>query len=266
MRSRKSQTAGPRSLARLLGLFEVLAKSSNGQTLAELNTVLKSPKSSLLNLLRPLVAEGYLTYEDGRYRLGTSIFRLAASIVSVWNFSNALRPYLEELAERSHESVYIAVLDPVRKTVTYVDAIDSRHPVRFSVPIGATGPLYCTAAGRVLLTLASEKFQEKYLRAVRLEARTPQTITAPKALRAELDKVRESGVAVSLGESVPGAAAIAAPVFGAHGTVTAAIVIGGPVERLQRELPTLRPIITDVARRASGFNSRAILAEVAPLK
>ena len=99
----RQAAAGPRSLARLLGLFEVLAKSSKGLTLAELNALLKSPKSSLLNLLRPLVIEGYLTYEDGRYWLGTSIFRLSASIMSVWNFSSTLRPYLEELAERSGE-------------------------------------------------------------------------------------------------------------------------------------------------------------------
>ncbi|MFL6679759.1 MAG: helix-turn-helix domain-containing protein, partial [Burkholderiaceae bacterium] len=51
---------GPRSLARLLGLFDVLSLMPNGMSLAELNVTLESPKSSLLNLLRPLVAEGYL--------------------------------------------------------------------------------------------------------------------------------------------------------------------------------------------------------------
>ena len=49
------EVTGPRSLTRLLGLFDVLAKSKDGMTLAELNQALKSPKSSLLNLLRPLV-------------------------------------------------------------------------------------------------------------------------------------------------------------------------------------------------------------------
>jgi len=54
------KVTGPRSLMRLLGLFDALAKSKEGLTLADLNTELSSPKSSLLNLLRPLVASGYL--------------------------------------------------------------------------------------------------------------------------------------------------------------------------------------------------------------
>ena len=53
-------TTGPRSLTRLLGLFDVLSLTQNGMSLAELSATLAAPKSSLLNLLRPLVAEGYL--------------------------------------------------------------------------------------------------------------------------------------------------------------------------------------------------------------
>jgi DNA-binding IclR family transcriptional regulator len=244
----------------------VLAKKSKGQTLADLNALLKCPKSSLLNLLRPLVTEGYLTYEDGRYWLGTSIFRLAASIMSVWNFANTLRPYLKELAEQSDESVYIGVLDPVLKTVTFIDAIDSRHPVRFSVSVGTVAPLYCTAAGRVLLAFSSEQFQAEYLRTAKLEARTPGTITTQKALRAAVGQVHESGIAISVGESTPGAAAIAAPIFGADGKVMAAIVVGGPAERLSSKFPSLQPVIKDIAERASGLNAQARLAAVAPVK
>ena len=55
------KVTGPRSLMRLLGLFDALAKSKEGLTLADLNTELSSPKSSLLNLLRPLVADALLT-------------------------------------------------------------------------------------------------------------------------------------------------------------------------------------------------------------
>jgi IclR family acetate operon transcriptional repressor len=255
--------AGPRSLARLLGLFEVLAKRSEGRTLAELNALLKSPKSSLLNLLRPLVTDGYLNYEDGRYRLGTSVFRLAASIMSVWNFSSTLRPYLEELAQRADESVYIGMLDPVAKTVTFVDAIDSRHPVRFSAPVGTVGPLYCTAAGRVLLAFSSGEFQLEYLRTAKLEPPGPST---QKALRVAVHEVRESGIAISVGESVAGAAAIAAPIFGSDGKVVAAIVVGGPTERLSPKFSALRPVIKDIAARASGLNARGRLAVVAPVK
>ena len=93
---------------RLLGLFDALAKSpKEGLGLAELNTVLKSPKSSLLNLLRPLVSDRAPEFRERQVPARTAIFRLAGNIMSVWNFSNAVRPFLEELAQRSRESVYL---------------------------------------------------------------------------------------------------------------------------------------------------------------
>jgi len=251
------KVTGPRSLMRLLGLFDALAKSKEGLTLADLNTELRSPKSSLLNLLRPLVASGYLNYDNGRYRLGPSIFRLAANIMSVWNFSNAVRPYLEELAQRSQESVYLGVLDRVGKVITYVDAVESPHPVRFSVPIGAVRPLYSTAAGRVLLAFASEQWQEEYFRTTKLEQRTPRTLTTRKGLREELDRIRKTHVSVSIGENFPESAAISAPIFGADGTLAAAIAIGAPSDRLAPRLAELRPMIVELASRASGVAPNA---------
>jgi IclR family transcriptional regulator, acetate operon repressor len=253
-----AEVSGPRSLTRVLGLFDALAKSANGLTLAELNTMLESPKSSLLNLLRPLVADGYLNHDNGRYRLGPTIFRLAANIVSVWNFSNLVRPYLEELARRSHESVYIGVLDRVAKVITYVDSIDSPHSVRYSVPVGAVRPLYCTAAGRVLLAFADEQFQDEYLRSTKLEARTERTISTRKALRAELDKVVKTRLSVSIGEMFPESAAVSAPIFGANGKIVAAMAVGGPSERLQARLSELKLIMADVATRASGITARKV--------
>lgn len=250
--SRKEVT-GPRSLMRLLGLFGTLAKSpKEGLGLAELNLLLNSPKSSLLNLLRPLVATGYLNLESGRYRLGPSVFRLAGTIMSVWNFSNAVRPFLEELAVRSRESVYLGVLDKAGKVITYVDAIDSPHSVRYSVPVGAVRPLYCTGAGRVLLAFADKSWQDEYISSMKLEARTSRTISTQKGLREELDRVRKTHISISIGEMFPEAAAISAPVFGADGTIAAAIAVGGPTERLHPRIAELRPIIADVAARASG--------------
>lgn len=253
------EVTGPRSLTRLLGLFDALAKKPDGLTLAELNTVLESPKSSLLNLLRPLVAEGYLMHSHGMYRLGPTAFRLAANIMSVWNFSKLARPYLEELAARSKESVYIGVLDREAQVITYVDAIDSGHSIRFAITVGANRPLYCTAAGRLLLAFADEEFQENYLRTVKLVRRTEHTVTDKKELRKKLEEIRRTGLATSVSEMFQGSAALAAPIHGTEGKVIAAIAIGAPADRFESELPYLRTVITDVATRVSGLPLAATL-------
>ena len=245
-------TSGPRSLTRLLGLFSVLAAKPDGLSLAELNTVLESPKSSLLNLLRPLVAEGYLLHAQGFYRLGPTAFRLAANIMSVWNFSRLMRPYLDELAARSKESVYIGVLDRSQQVITYVDAIDSGHSIRFAITVGAHRPLYCTAAGRVLLAFADKEFQEHYFRTVKLERRTAHTVTDRKELRSRLEEIRRTGWSTSKGEMFEGSAAIAAPIYGSEGEVIAALAIGAPADRFESQLPQLRDALQDVAAKISG--------------
>ena len=244
--------SGPRSLTRILGLFGVLAKQPDGLSLADLNAVLASPKSSLLNLLRPLVAEGYLLHSHGYYRLGPTAFRMAANIMSVWNFSRLMRPYLDELAARSKESVYIGVLDRDQQLITYVDAIDSGYSIRYAVTVGAHRPLYCTAAGRVLLAFADQEFQDNYFRTVQFVRQTAHTLTDRRALRAALEEIRHTGLSTSLGEMFEGSAAISAPIHGSEGEVIAAIAIGAPADRFEAKLPELREVLLDVAARISG--------------
>ena len=49
------EATGPLALSRLLGLIDALAISRDGLTLSQLNEKLQSPRSSLMNLLRPTV-------------------------------------------------------------------------------------------------------------------------------------------------------------------------------------------------------------------
>jgi DNA-binding IclR family transcriptional regulator len=113
-------------------------------------------------------------------------------------------------------------------------------------------PLYCTAAGRVLLAFADEKFRDSYLRSAKLVRQTPETLTDRKELLKELERIRRTGFASSVNQLFEGSAGISAPIFAAGGQVIAAIAIGAPAERFESELPNLREIIVDVARRLSG--------------
>ena len=119
--------------------------------------------------------------------------------------------------------------------------------------MGAPRPLYCSAAGRLLLAYADEDWRESYLRTVQLKPMTERTVTNRAELRKEIKKIRSSGLAISIGEAVPGAAGLAAPVFDTDGRAVAALLIGAPVDRFQRDLPALRKLMADVARQASGM-------------
>src|SRR5258708_25556014 len=90
-----------------------------------------------------------------------------------------------------------------------------------------------------------------YIRASRLEPLTPRTITDPKQLRERLAAIRREGFAISLGETVPGAAGLAAPIFNADGSVTAGLVIRAPIDRFEQELPEFRRVLRHATPRLS---------------
>ena len=250
-------SGGPRALFRVLRILDALAASGESASLAELSASLGSPKSSLLNLLRPLVADGYLAMDGGHYRLGARSFRLAARIVSRWSFPGLIRAQMEDLALRTGETISLAVLDHDAMRVTYINVIESQQPVRYSMRVGMSAHLYCTAAGRLLLAMADQRWQENYLKTVQLKAYTPRTVTSVRKLRELLRTAREEGWAVSIGESMPNSGAVAAPVYGPKGDVVAAITIGAPSERLEGHLDELREALVECAEKASGGAPRA---------
>src|SRR5262249_18315600 len=140
-----------RSAMRLVALFEALAKSEEGVSLADLSVSIGAPKSSLLGILRSMVASGYMEHGHGLYRLGPKSFRLAPDILAVRRFPALVRPILQDLAAKSGEMVCLFVLDRLAQRVTYADVIDSANPVRYTVPTGTTRPLYVSSGGQLLL-------------------------------------------------------------------------------------------------------------------
>src|SRR5919204_167106 len=242
----------PRSLLRLRGAFQVLARHGEPMTLAQLSTALGSPKSSVLLLLRSMVGNGYLTHENDSYFLGPAIFRLAGEVLSVRDVGYMVRPFLAELAERTQESVYLTRIDREHRLAVYVSAIESPQPVRYAVPVGTTRPLYASAAGLALLASQDPDWTDGYLKSVKIEKLTERTRTDRRELRRRIAEVREEGVAVSAGEAVAGAGGVAAPLSYTDGPADLALLIAAPIDRFEAAHAELTEALLDVVRRASG--------------
>ena len=250
-----------RSSARLVAALEALTRAEEGMGLAELSLAVGAPKSSLLGILRSLVRLGYLAHAHGLYRLGPRSFRLAADMLAVRRFPSLVRPVLQELHAQTEETVFLVQLDDVARRVTYVEGIDSPNPVRYTVPTGTTRPLYVSAGGLMLLAFQDPGFIDTYLRAVPLDPLTPRTITDVGKLRQRLQTIRREGFGVSIGETVPGAAGIAAPIFNADGSVTAGLLIAAPIERFEKQLPRFKRLLQDATSIVSGITPPPTAAE-----
>ncbi len=242
----------PRSLLRIMGIFQAIARSRDGMTLAELSAALAAPKSSLLLLLRPLVAHNYLVSVSGQYALGRSIFQLSSEVLSAREFTKQIRPYIDELAERSGESVYLAVLDPEVKVSIYIEGIESRQAVRYAVPVGTTRPLYASAAGKAMLAFQEDSWIKSYIKNTEFKSLTSKPVIKKTALHKELITIRQEGLSINIGDAVEGAAGIAAPIAATGSSATHALLIVAPIPRFEKALPALRELLLDVTQEVSG--------------
>lgn len=249
--SEDRENGGPRSLMRVLKTFALLSRAPVGMTMADLIAALDSPKSSLASLIRPLVAEGYLVNERGRYRIGPGLLRMAAGVQSAWNFAKSVRPFMEELSSRTEETVLLGVLNKEAGALTYIETIDSPHPVRLHVNAGSTRPLYISSAGRVLLAHADPKWVEEYLAGLVIKTKSPKPFNKTW-LRMQLEVIRERGYEYSIDRYTVGLASVGAALLDVNGECIASLSIAGASSRFRTNLNEFIGTVTDVAARASG--------------
>ncbi|WP_433074452.1 IclR family transcriptional regulator [Dactylosporangium sp. CA-052675] len=197
----------------------------------EITERLGLPRTTVHELLVTLVARSYLVSVPGqpvRYRLGMPPFQLGAAFAERLDLMREAQEVAQRLAAASHEAVHAAVLDGA--DVIYLVKADSTHPVRMVSAVGRRLPAHCTAVGKMLLSSLDPAELDARLPA-RLPGMTPDSITDPRRLRAELDEIRAAGVAVDNGESDGAVRCVGAPVRDHTGATVAAMSISAPIMR-----------------------------------
>lgn len=221
----------PMALARVLGLLKLLAEVPDGLSLAQLHAQLPAPKTSVHALLRGLVAEGYLQRTGAQYRLATQSFVLGAALLAARSLPVIATPYLHQARAKAGETVVLAMIDRPGGRLTYTEIVESHKPVRYTVPVGTTRPLFATSAGRALLAYQDPEWVQAYLKTADLRALTDRTVTDRRQLMKIIERIRAEGHAATIGEVTPDVAGFAAPIFEADGRVNAAVIIAAPVDR-----------------------------------
>ena len=239
---------------RILRILDTVSKSSRPLSLAELSGALSAPKSSLLLLLRALVTEGYLSQDQYGYSVGGESYRLASSILNGRKLPKVMRPFLEDLSQKTCETVILTVLDRDAGMAIYLDVIDSPQALRYTVQLGAARPLYATSGGRVLLAFQDEAWIRNYVEHVEFSRRTPHSVNSRRALMSELATIREQGYSVTEDQWVVGGVGVGAPVFGVDQTrVVAALSIACLSGHFNENRKETINALLGTARKASGL-------------
>lgn len=221
------------SVDRALSIMEILARDG-WSSVTEIARELEVHKSTVFRLLATLQRRGIVEQHavTQKYRLGFAIARLAHGVRGNPNLVDLVRPTLERLSERLDETVDLAVIEDGE--VTNIDQANLSTSVIAVDWVGHRSPMHVAASGKIFLAYGDQAETEAFL-AGPLDALTPNTITDPAVLRAELVEIRERGFSMTRGELEQGLNAVAAPVFGSDGSVIAVIVVSGPEYRMNGE-------------------------------
>jgi IclR family pca regulon transcriptional regulator len=245
------------SLERGLAILGCFTPERRILGIADIADELGMSRSTTHRYVITLVALGYLEQGASRkYRLGLGVTNLGMAALNATGLSEHAHPYVEELRRRIAYSVSLAVLDGTE--IVYVDYAAARRRGKSKLDLdlhaGSRLPAYCTAMGKVLLAHLPENEQRELIADTTLAKRGPNTILAKRALRTELERVREEGFAVEEEELLSGWHAIAAPIRNESRDVIAAIDMVAPTATISLEelVEHLAPHLISTADRIAA--------------
>jgi len=198
-------TQGVEAVERALHLLEAFRADDDGLGLAELARRSGLNKSTILRLAVSLEKFGYLRRgEDGRYRLGSTLWRLGALYRSRFQLADVVRPVLRRLVERTGETASFYVREGDQRVCLYRH--HSLRPIHHHIDEGTHLPLERGASGWVLLAFGGAPGEPS-------------------------ETIRRAGWYLSRGERYAELAALAVPVFGAGGRLQGALAVSGLISR-----------------------------------
>lgn len=165
------------------------------------------------------------------YRLGLEFLRLAWLTVDRYPSEELALGVLHDLVDLTGESAFSSLYDDQRHQMMFTSTVESSHPLRYALPVQQWMPLHGGASGLAILAFLPEQTQQAIAHG-KLSQLTPDTVTDPDALLGRLEQIRRDGYALTRGERIEGAVAIAAPVFGlVPGSVAGAAGLSIPEQR-----------------------------------
>jgi len=233
-----------RAVDRAIDILQAVSGQPDGVKIADLATQTGIARPTLYRLVQTLERRQLLRpcSDPTRYALDVGIVALAQPWMRSIDLLSRAEEAMLALAAQVEDTVALCLHHG--NTRVYVREIVSKHPLKYSRGVGVTETLLRGAGGLAILAFEDESFITDQLATVGVRERD--------RLRSELAAVRKRGYAVSEGQIMEGATAIAAPVFDSAGRVVGSVGIYGPATRLKRAvIPKVSAALLDCVERIS---------------
>lgn len=187
-----------------------------------------------------------------KFKLGLKLWQLGMMAYGQNDISITLKPFLKKLKESTGETTNLTVLN--HDHIVYIAQEESDKAIKMFTQVGASAPLHCTGAGKILLAFQTEEKRNSIIDKIELNKYTENTITDKKTLVKILNVIRDRGYGFDEEERNLDVFCIGAPIFGINNEVIACISISGPKSRFTEELTNeWLAVVLKTAKEASEF-------------
>jgi IclR family acetate operon transcriptional repressor len=249
----------------ILEFFRV--RGNEPATLSEIARATSINVSTCFNLLKTLEVGRVIvahppnkTYQLGMYlaELGSLVDRLGQSL-------QIAREEAQRVSEGTGLGCFLMTRDE-REMFVVRDRVESRHPIRVTIDIGAAFPPTGAVAAKAWFAWAAPDQVTALLDRHPLPGRTPHSVVDPGEFVRELRLTRQRGYSTSRGEYYPDHNAVAAAVFGPGARPELLLVVVGTVSQLTgREMARVGDEVAAAAERATkrigGRHPRGVAPE-----
>jgi len=215
-----------KSLVKGLAILACFTAERATLGISELAEELDESRSTTHRYACTLVELGYLEQDSKRrYKLGLRSADIGMSALYSMDLASRARPHLHQLHREISQTVSLAVLDGSRIMVIERLRAHQTGPAEIDLPVGRGSqlPLHCTAEGKLLLALSTPAQQRRLLSEVVLGKHGPNSISSKRALRAQLEQIADTSLAIEDRELSSGLRSIATPIYEESGEVMAAV-------------------------------------------
>lgn len=201
--------------------------------ISELAEALDVAKSTIHRHVKTLERQEMVYSQEGKVLLSTEFLRLGNGVRFRSEVSPIAEEVVETLAEETDERANFFI-EEFGYIVCLHRKIGERGVVA-GTEIGTRFLMHCTAAGKAILSLKSERAVRDVIDRHGLPQRTSNTITSFDALTEEIEAVRKEGIAFNNEESIKNLRSIGVPVELDDSLPVGAFTISGPANRLSDE-------------------------------
>ncbi len=243
------------TIERVDNLLDRLSKAPQGLRLSKLAEQVGLPKGTTHRLVSSLAYFNYIKQDPSsrRYKLGFKLVKFGNMLLDQIDLRSESRPFLFELAQRSQETAHLVVLD--NDEALYIDKIQlSGEGLHMASRTGYRVPLYCTAAGKIMLAHLPAVEIDRIIAERGLPRRTVHTITDAEQLKSQLLRIKHQGYALDNVEHTEGVRCVAAPIYNMSGNIVAAVSISAPAVRvtLENAQQSMNALVMDTAKKISN--------------